>query len=62
MLVYELISKCGNVIDEYRILKDSEVCSTFQTAETLPDRYSLCNVVRFQIDNIAGIIILEVII
>jgi len=62
MLVYEVINKCGNWIDEYRILKDQEICAEFISPTSLPDRYSMCNVVRFQIEKIDHNVLMEVVI
>lgn len=61
MSVFELVRRCGNYIDTYRIIKPNGDFDEYSTYTIIPDMYGLTSVVSFQIEKIAGQVVLEVV-
>lgn len=61
MLVYELMTRCGNYIDEYRFIKPDNRYEVFTSSTRVPERFTLSDVKRFQIEKTAGVITMEVV-
>lgn len=61
MLVYELCNKCGNWIDQYRIITPDGKCYENFDYTAFLDMYTLADVKRFQIEKTAGVVTMEVV-
>ena len=61
MLVYELCSKCGNWVDQYRIITPDGRCYEKFNYMEFSDKYTLADVKRFQLEKTAGVFTLEVV-